>query len=138
MSTSALIGIIGSEFWIYKHIDGYPEGSEGVLAFLDPFTTEFFKYRTEDEQDNNSSFLAIMLRHQTAWLLSRGRTIGGVLHDGTPEKYRRADFYSWSLCHNTDLPHAHYKYFIDRNGDIDVFRATKTDYELLETVVRQK
>jgi len=49
MSTRCQIKVEGSDVYVYRHSDGYPEGEHGVIAALKPICEDFLKWRGWDE-----------------------------------------------------------------------------------------
>jgi hypothetical protein len=59
MSTRALIGVKGSDVYLYRHCDGYPETNTGVLFSLIPLAKKFAEKRNDPDY-----FMARLVENQ--------------------------------------------------------------------------
>ena len=127
MSTRCQIISEGSSVYVYKHSDGYPNSEFGVLAFIVPFTNDFFKHRGH----NPDYFQAQLLRHWAVQDCKNNVSLGGL---PLPCEYdqRGNHFIGFGVdtVLHCDLA---FLYVIKTNGSIQI-RQPKGDYHLAPSV----
>jgi len=120
MSTRCQIKVEGSDVYVYRHSDGYPDGEHGVIAALKPLCEEFLKYRGWDEEYLPAHIVSGFIVAYVAHMRERYEDKDFPLYaDMTPEQKEERINQSKFLGHGVDTEmhgDIEYLYVVTREG----------------------